>query len=151
MPDETLSTKIYEVGFLIIPSVSEEKLADEMTSIRQEIENPGGIVISEEFPKMRPLTYAMIKEVGAKSYKFSSAYFGWIKFELPQGALSLFRDAIKTREFLLRFLLIETVRENTLATLRTYRKPDIEKKGSEGSKLSSEEIDRQIEDLVTKI
>ena len=149
--DEIRSTKIYEIGFLVVPSVPDEKLANEMTGIREEIEKRGGIIISEEFRKIRPLAYSMMKEMGAKSYKFSSAYFGWVKFELPKGEPILLKEAIKTRELVLRFIFIETVRESTLATLRTYRKPDMEKKVTEGGQVSTEEIDRQIENLVTEI
>lgn len=79
---EQAENRIYEIGFHIVSSIPEEKLPAEMTIIKDLLESVKATVISEEFPKLRALTYTMTKVVGPKHLKFDTAYFGWVKFEM---------------------------------------------------------------------
>ncbi len=105
--------RVYEVGYLLLPSIPEEQVSSHVSLIKKLIEGTGGELVSSEDPKLRHLSYEMKKLVGTNSVGFRSAYFGWLKFEMSaEGALEL-KVGLDKNESILRYLLIKTVRENT--------------------------------------
>lgn len=150
--------KIYEIGYLISPGIPEEKLGDEANAIRTLVEDNGGVFISDEFPKMRPLAYTIEKKIGTELKKYSQAYFGWIKFEMEKGSLPVIKKALDGNQNIVRSLLINTVRENTMSVIKpsfkkedaevsTSKTPKEEVKESNGT-VTVEEIDKSIDELV---
>lgn len=112
--DERL--QVYEVGFQIVPIVSADTLPAEVNAIRSLIASNGGVLISEEMPKLRDLAYELSRPVAGKHERFETAYFGWMKFESSPSAIAAIQDGIEKNSNVLRYLLIKTVRENTLFT-----------------------------------
>lgn len=105
---------VYEVGYLVVPTVQEDKIAEEVSFIRDLIEKTGGSIISEEFPKLQPLAYTMERSTEAKKSHFDEGYFGWIKFELGVASIADIKNALDKRQSIIRHLIIKTVRENTM-------------------------------------
>ncbi|MCI5108636.1 MAG: 30S ribosomal protein S6 [Candidatus Pacebacteria bacterium] len=138
-----MEKQIYEIGFHILPTVAEEALGDEVSKIRTEIEK-GGEVISEEYPKLQDLEYSISKYIDTKKSKFDRAYFGWIKFEGDAELALSIKKVCDNHSNILRYLIIKTVRENTLV------KPKEPKKEGEveGKEFSKEEVDKSIDELV---
>ena len=145
------SKQVYEIGFHILPTVAEEKLGDEVSVLRNAIEQ-GGAVILEDFPKMRDLAYKMQKYIDTKKVSFTKAYFGWIKFEGESELAQELKKVADEHENILRYLIIKTIRENTLLTKPKERvereEPSSEKTAEEKSKMSAKEIDESIDELV---
>ena len=149
--------KIYEIGFHIVPIVAEDDLGVRVTKIRDVIESKGGRVIADEYPKHMDLSYAITKIAANKRALYRSAYFGWIKFEAdPAGIKALEADMMKD-DFILRFILVKTVRENTMApkkALQAKREDGITPQEKTVEKvevkpqLTEEELDKTIDDLV---
>ena len=145
---------VYEVGYLVMPSVSLELLPREVDAIKSIIAKVGGEVISEGEPSMRPLAYTMIKAVGPARPRFDSAYFGWVKFEVAKESIAEVKKALNAMEKIIRFLLIETVRENTLYGSKILKdKEEGEKSDSTKTPVapiqsSEEEIDKAVEKLI---
>ncbi|MDO8590639.1 MAG: 30S ribosomal protein S6, partial [bacterium] len=110
--------RIYELGFHIISSIPEEKLTAEVTAIKDVLEENGAIFIAEDFPKLKHLSYVMTKTVGPKHFKFDTAYFGWVKFEMNPEPLDKVKKLLDRNDNILRFILIKTVRESTLAVVK---------------------------------
>ena len=111
--DKTAGT-VYEVGFHVVPTVSQENLPKEVDAIKAVLEKNGAVTISEEFPKLRSLAYQMVKAVGPLRQRCDTAYFGWIKFEAPKEAVAELDKAMKAMDHVLRYLIVKTVRENTI-------------------------------------
>ena len=151
---------VYEVGYLIVPTVTEEKVGEEVATIRASIEQNGGAVISEESPKLRKLSYSIAKVVDSKKHNHDEAYFGWVKFEVPVANLSKIEEGLKKEKNILRYLVMKTIRENTMFTQRipdvVAEKPDeVSLKTSELATapeekkiVSQDEIDKSIDALV---
>jgi ribosomal protein S6 len=145
---------VYEVGYLVMPSVSLELLPREVDAIRSIIEKVGGEIISEGAPEMRPLAYTMIKVIGATHPRFDAAYFGWIKFEATKESIGEVKKVLDGIEKIVRFLLIETVRENTLYGAKILKdkeesdKPEVVKAPVAVVRSSEEEIDKAVEKLI---
>jgi ribosomal protein S6 len=159
MNEDTKTEKatVYEVGFHIVPTVSPEHLAVEVEAVKGILGKVGATIIGEEFPRMIPLSYPMLKVVGPKRDYFETAYFGWVKFEAePKAAVEL-KNALDLSEKVLRFLIVKTVRENTMHGHKfakdgrdssrrpssTERKPDAVK-----PEVTAEELDKSIDKLV---
>jgi ribosomal protein S6 len=104
---------IYEIGYFLISSIPEEKVADIASSLKDIILKKKGEMIGEEAPEKRPLAYSMTKKIGAKNHKFTEGYFGWFKFEVETSDIIEIKKSFESNDDVLRFLLISTVKENT--------------------------------------
>lgn len=108
---EESALRVYEVGYLVLPSVPEEHIPEIVDRAKSFIAKGNGAIISDENPKLRPLAYEMVKHVGTRNEHFKTAYFGWIKFETtPEGVLEV-KKAFDAMGEILRFILIKTTRE----------------------------------------
>ena len=148
--------RVYELGYLLVPTLSEENVPASYGDLKNLIIELGGEIISDEMPKNIALAYSMSKVVQNVRSKFDTAYFGWIKFETdPEKVLEL-KKKLDMDVNLIRFLIIKTVRENTIAAKRfihrdSKRKALYTKKEGENESsmpINKEEIDKEIEALV---
>jgi len=133
--DDKGELAVYEVSYLILPSIPEDKLTDVVGSIKKVITKEDGKEIDAETPFKQPLAYSMSKTIGASRYVISDAYLGWIKFEAePVRALEIKAGIEKIAE-VLRFLLVKAPRETTFtfAKARAVIKEKVEKKEKEES------------------
>lgn len=147
--------RVYEIGFHLVPSLSEEDVANEVNIIKKAIEDAGGLFLTEGYPKMRNLEYTIEVPITMPKSRFSHAHFGWIKFEADQKAPALIQDKLSRDENIIRMLIIKTVKENTLYGYRLKqkkaeeeRKEEEARKRPEDFKVSDEEIDKSIEDII---
>ena len=169
--DET-ETQIYEVGFHIVSSVSEDSVSVEAEAVKSLIEKSGGVFIADEFPKKISLAYTITKEIEGKKQRFDTAYFGWIKFEMKTDSIINLKEGMEANKNILRFLIIKTVKESTLApktivfakddsprkTTRSTGSGQAEgtvKKADKAEKpkptpVSEEELDKTIEELIVE-
>ncbi len=117
--------KVYEVGLHIVPDVGDKEVLSVFNSLKTEISSVGE-VIDENTPELIELAYTIRhktrKEDGTYN-RYDSAYFGSIKFVSSQEGAVKIKEAIQNNESVLRFLLVETVRESTRMSL-----PEEEKK-----------------------
>lgn len=163
MTDENITEKpdsrIYEFGYHIISSIPEEKLPSEVTAIKDVLEANGAVFIAEEFPRLKHLSYVITKVLSAKHLKFDTAYFGWVKFEMDPSSVLVVKKIFEGNPNILRFLIVKTVRESTLAVIKapSFRGeskpiPGVGTKTAEAVKLpmSEAEMDKTIEELVVE-
>jgi ribosomal protein S6 len=151
--DDRLS--VYEIGYLIVSSVPEEKVAGEVEAIKKIIATAGSTVIAEEAPYAQDLAYTMRKKMVSGGYeKYDSAYFGWIKFEVGSDKIEALKNSIEAHPSVLRMLLITTVKENTYLSKRapaiasTIRGDDEAEIKDAPVVVSPEEIDKSIDAMV---
>ena len=150
--------KVYEVGYLLLPYVQEADLAREVDLIKTAIADAGGVVFSDENPRLMNLAYPMSKVFNNKKTKFENAYFGWIKFDGDPKFAGKLKKAMDLNPNVLRFIILKTVRENTIArkpaaAFTRISKPVTkeEVKAAEGTPkevINEETLDKTIEELV---
>ncbi len=161
--------KIYEIGFHLISSIAEENVPAETAKIKAILDNEKAVIILEEAPKLRPLAYSIKKSFSGSYKTFDKAYFGFIKFELPEGGnIAEIDSSLKSNESVLRYIVVKTVRENTMyspkisvfsdkevkAKFPSARKEKIiktekvEKVEKVEKAASIEEIDKSIDELI---
>jgi len=153
---EAQDSKVYEVGFHIIPRVSEGDIPAEVEKVKSILSTNGASVIAEEMPRMTQLSYGMAKAATGKREEFTSAYFGWVKFECDAAVINTITAEVAALPNVLRSIVVSTVRESTLSKKvfvsehlagETIRKPEMAKESDK--KLSEAEIDSAVEELVT--
>jgi|ERR1035437_2756370 ribosomal protein S6 len=105
--------KVYEIGYVLVSSIPQEKVAAEATSLKDVLVKAGASVLAEENPELTQLAYTMVKKIHGSNQRFSEGYFGWLKFELSTEAVESVKKAFDNAENILRYLLIITVKENT--------------------------------------
>lgn len=152
--EEQKEARIYEVGYLVVPSVSEEELPREVTALKDVLEKEKAAMISEEFPKLRPLAYAMQKRTGGEYRTYQNAYFGWVKFEVSAESAKRIDQAFKQNEKVLRYILVKTVREQTVTlgrprVTRPERK-EAPKDAPASAPVSEVELNKSIEKLIAE-
>lgn len=114
----TVDSRVYEISFIFDNKLDEEAALEKGNAIKQSIATLGGSFISEEAPYMRELAYEMVRVQNNVNVRFNEGYFGWIKFELDAAKVKEFEKALKLDEQVVRYLVVTTVRENTVYTKR---------------------------------
>jgi ribosomal protein S6 len=147
---------VYEVSYLLLPSLALEQVPARVETLTKMVESAGGELISSENPVLVDLSYPMTKVVHTTRHKCDKGYFGWFKFEMDKDGIAEVKKNFDLDETVLRYLIIKTVRENTLLNGKMQLKGEKEDKKDFIVKepdltlpdSSPEEIDKSIDDLV---
>jgi ribosomal protein S6 len=154
---ENSDSRVYELGYLLVPTIPSEEVPARYGDLKHLISSLGGEIISDEMPKMIPLAYTMRKVISNVHTKFHSAYFGWIKFATDGEKVVELKNKLDLDQNIIRFLILKTVRENTIAVKRfmradmPYRKTPSPKRAVDAgpvAPINKEEIDKEIDALV---
>lgn len=147
--------KVYELGYLLVPTLGEEEAPSVYGNMKELISNLGGQFIMDDMPKLIPLAYTMDKVIQNVRHKFDSAYFGWVKFEISADKVETLKKKLDLDINVIRFLIIKTVRENTITGKRfgeksLIKKRNSQKEGEEVVEINKEEIDKEIDAMVVE-
>ncbi|MDE2030873.1 MAG: 30S ribosomal protein S6 [Patescibacteria group bacterium] len=151
--EEEVKGSVYEVGYIIVPTIAEENLGEEVTLFKDMFTEQGATFISDEYPKMMELAYEMSRSIANKKQKFSYGYFGWVKFECSTAQARIIKDLLDKNEKLVRYLMIKTVRESTLSPKRPYKTEGVKRRSTthkveETGPINEETIDKEIDALI---
>jgi ribosomal protein S6 len=147
---------IYEVSYLLLPSLALEQVPARVETLTKAVESAGGELISSENPVLVDLSYPMTKVVQTTRHKCDKGYFGWMKFEIEKDGIAEVKKTLDLDENVLRYLIIKTVRENTLLHGKMQLRGEKEDKKEfvvkepelTAPESTPEEIDKSIDDLV---
>ena len=150
------NARIYELGYLLVPTIEEKDVPAMYGNLKEFIYSFQGEIISDEIPRMTSLAYPMLKVTANKREKFNTAYFAWIKFAMDSQKILELKKKLDLDPNLLRFLILKTVRENTIATKRfvgrdmVRRKTPVKKDAGDevATPINKEEIDKEIDAMV---
>lgn len=148
-------SRVYEAGYLIVPTVKEDEVDGVVNAIRSEVEKVGGSFIAEGAPALMKLAYTMEKREGEKYAQFDRAYFGWLKFEAGTDAAQTLTESLQGNTSILRSIVFKTVREDTRAKikapLREVKRTDTIKKKTdeptEAAPVSEADLEKALETL----
>ncbi len=119
---DTNGKKIYELGYLLVPTLTEEQIPAEVKVIKDMLKKADVEVISEDSPKLISLMYQMVHGVSGQKKKFDKAYFGWVKFQGQAAAAEFLKRECDAYEHFLRFMIIKTVKDEAQSSPRVSLK-----------------------------
>ncbi len=149
------TTPVFEVGFHLVPTIPEDGVAAVVEKIHGLLKDAE--IISEQFPVRMTLAYQVERSVQGKREKYTESYFGFIKFATERDAMPEFQAALRAMPQVLRYLVINTEREDianprravfTSARLEgeVIHKPEVQAEVK--AEVSEEELDKSIDALV---
>lgn len=146
--------ELYEIGYLVVPTVAEEQLPGVVAELHKTLEANGAEITLEGSPVMRDLAYEIAKASVGKRERFNSAYFGFIVFKASTKTAPDLKKAFDATDKILRYILVKTD-EETANTPRALPEIFEEVKSEETPatvsaepKVSEEELDKKIDTLV---
>lgn len=144
--EEEGDLKYYELGYLVMPSVPEEKLPEESGRIISYIDELGGRMVSASSLLTKELAYSISKEIDRRREIFKTAYFGSIRFELSPEKVSLLKQKLEVLPSVLRFLLIRS--SKFVQPPARERRTIYKKAVPETPAASKEELEKEIDALI---
>ncbi|MFT5037071.1 MAG: ribosomal protein S6 [Candidatus Azotimanducaceae bacterium] len=97
----------YEFAFHVLPTVAEGEVQSVFEGLKDIITKDGGELFDEEAPERFDLAYDIVQHMEGKNRKFSSAYFGWVRFTATPDKITTINVEMDHRTDLLRHLLIK--------------------------------------------
>ncbi|MCR4331020.1 MAG: 30S ribosomal protein S6, partial [Patescibacteria group bacterium] len=149
---------IYELGFLLVPTIPEEKTGEEVSKVKDAV-GESGLVISGGDAAMITLAYPMTKALGGKNSTFASGYFGSLIFQTGSDSIDAVKAALTKNDRLLRFLIIKRTKESLLPSARkpisAKEKDPVGEKTKDAQTsiqraVHEEEIDKAVEELIAQ-
>ncbi len=152
--------RVYELAYLLVPTLEGDKVGDKFQSLKTYLTNKGVEFVSEDAPRLLELQYEMSRTIQNKKTWFEEAHFGWVKFEAEPALIKEIHDDLARDEEIIRFMIIKTVKENTVASKKPLggykpRKDVFAKDGAEVTadgepvvKATEEEVDKAVDALV---
>jgi len=164
--------KTYEIGYILSPLVSEEKLAEVFNkTVKAAVEAAGSSITAQQSPKMVALAYPISKMINNKRSIFKDAYFGAVRFDAAPDVVHAAKELLdKAPEVIRHLLIVVPASAQPLAAqkgpnARSARpedrveetpesevaEPVEEPAAAEGEKaeMTKEDIDKEIEGLLT--
>ncbi len=104
---EAAELNSYELAFHVLPTVAEGEVSAAFDAIKAHITKTGAEIFDEEAPERFDLAYDIVKHLEGKNRKFSSAYFGWVRFKGEAAAIESITEEIEADANVLRYMVIK--------------------------------------------
>ena len=95
----------YELAFHVLPTIAEGEVKAVFDTIKANITKLGGTLKEEEAPARFDLAYEIVQYLEGRNRKFSSSYFGWIRFDIEAVKIAEITEMVEGSKELLRHLL----------------------------------------------
>lgn len=102
---EVVDFSTYELAFHVLPTVAEGEVPTVFQTLKDIITNAGGELTIEEAPARFNLAYEIVRYLEGRNRKFTSAYFGWVRFTVAPDKIADIEEELEGVKELLRHLL----------------------------------------------
>jgi len=110
----------YELAFHILPTVAEGEVSGVFDTIKALITTNGGELGDEEAPERFELAYEVVKHIDTKNRKFSSAYFGWVRFTSEAVAIEEINLGMDENPNILRHMVLKLTKAEEADAFRFH-------------------------------
>jgi ribosomal protein S6 len=121
----------YELAYHVLPTVADGEVATVRDTLAAHITDLGGTLGEEETPQRFDLAYDIEQYIEGKNRKFSSAYFGWVRFSIESSKVGELTEAVTGERALLRHLLIRLSKNEIAAPFHFHEALAADKKITE--------------------
>lgn len=115
--EDAAEPQVYELGYHILPTVSEEGVQGEVGAITEVLKKLNAEFVGEKLPVRTDLTYTIEKKIGGVNHRFDSAYFGWVAFAIPRDTIGEVQAAMDHDQNVLRFIIVKSSKEAVAANM----------------------------------
>lgn len=141
--------KFYELGYLLVPNIPDEKLPEAVGKVIGAIEQAGGVIVSSDAATSRELAYTLSRRSQGKRTDYSRASFGWARFEVEPISIQKIKEMLDANPEVLRSLITEAMRVMTIPKGRTFKpKQPGSPEEIPANPLSEAQMDQEIETLI---
>jgi ribosomal protein S6 len=102
-----LDTNVYELAFHVLPTVAEGEVTTVVDTIKAHITAHDGTITNEEAPARFELAYEIVKHLEGRNRKFTSAYFGWVRFTVAPDQVEAINAEVEAIKEVLRSMTIK--------------------------------------------
>lgn len=113
----TTSQTVYELGYLLVPTLTDKEVSDTVALLEKAISDNGGSVTTKGDVHFIDLAYEMVKKIKSKNNKFDQAHFGWTKFTADADTSAKLEKTIKGIDDVLRVIVLKTVEDDAVTDL----------------------------------
>jgi ribosomal protein S6 len=110
----------YELAYHVLPTVAEGEVAAVTAELKAFVTNHGGEVFDEESAERFELAYEIEKYLEGRHRRFSSAYFGWVRFRLEPAALAAVMEEVDAHKSILRTLVVRLTKAEEATPFRFH-------------------------------
>ena len=121
---EAAERNIYELAFHVLPTVAEGEVSGVFDAIKALITTNAGELTDEEAPARFDLAFEVIKHIEGKNRKFTSAYFGWVRFSSEAEAIAMINEGLDENISLLRHMVIKLTKAEEAEAFRFHEALD---------------------------
>jgi ribosomal protein S6 len=97
----------YELAFHVLPTVAEGEVTSVCEAIKASLQSAGAQLGVEEAPARIELAYDIEKYLEGKYRKFTSAYFGWVRFKAEPSVIAELTEELESNQNILRHLIVK--------------------------------------------
>lgn len=115
--DKGQEPRVYEIGYHFLPTLSEEEVQTAVKDLMNFLQKEGANFVGEKLPQKIDLAYEIEKRINGTLTDFSSAYFGWVAFEIAPEKASLIKQFMDTNQSVLRYLIVSTSKDEVAAVM----------------------------------
>ena len=125
MDIELRNARVYEIGYLFLPALGTDGVAEAVGEIKSKLAEMGAEHISEGEAQHIDLAYEMIKVIDNQNHFLNTGYFGWLKFSINPEAIADITDMLDASPSMLRYLLSKTSREDTMMNAKPMASAEV--------------------------
>lgn len=141
----------YEFAFHILPTVAEGEVKEVVEKIKAQITKAEGEIFDQEEAKRFDLAYDIEKYLEGKNRKFSSAYFGWIRFRLYATQLEALTEELNGNKELLRYLMVKLTKVEEANPFRFHDSiSDRKVRTIDTEEVTEDVVEAEVEDVASE-
>ena len=137
--ETTLQKESYEIGFHLIPELTEEEVQKNVEELSNLITSHEGLITFTKEPQKFKLAYPINKKLGS--------YFGHIQFIAPKTIVDQIQDELKLNNNILRYVVIKQEPKKEKIKPQKQRRLTKEEKPAE----KPAEVDKQLEEIIENL
>jgi ribosomal protein S6 len=136
--ENTKDSKLYELGFHIDPAISEDQVSSKIDEIKKVLADNSAEIVKEGEPQAMKLAYEITNSIGGKNVRFNTSTFSWIKFNATSEGVEAIKEAIDSKEEIIRSLIVKTTDDEEHSTSKISKEEEVEEV-EEGEEKETEE------------
>lgn len=154
--DDALERDQYECAFHILPTIADGEVARVVEAFKKIVVDHGGDVFEAEDPQRFTLAYEIRRSIEGRSQRFTTSWFGWIRFNLSPAELEKVETEWSHRTDMIRHLTTRLTKEELLNPQRVFEKKIEPATVLEGatdsetpSEVSEEDLSKSLEEITS--